>query len=195
MNRDDCCTLFDQIPDAPKQSPVTQKKERVFMVDHFYCMPERAEISWKQCLQIQSKCKKDGPCTTCPRQGLRPTREMVDPNLLDALTDLEGLIEGIQPDAQEDFHRLCEALESCRDFVRDYLDGFPKEERPKMELLLSNQAFRLADEAWMLAKTALVNRVIDESLAYDIGWLGISLKFVSALSKISIEDFPLQDYL
>jgi hypothetical protein len=98
-----------------------------------------------------------------------------------------------KPETQEDFLRLADALEAARDCTRDFLDG-RGEDRPEKEDLMHSMTVKHADKAWEKAQEAQAAGVIDERLACDIGWLMVSMQFVSAQSRL-IKDFPIQDYL
>jgi DNA-directed RNA polymerase subunit RPC12/RpoP len=162
------------------------------MAGNFYCTPEAALISFRQCRHIQAK--KPNSCDRCSYRRLEPIKGTVPRDILSALFDLQGLVGRIRLGVQKEFERLAWAMEDCRDCIRDYLDSLHEEERPRVEFLLSAELSRLANETGKLADSARQAGVINGSLAYNIGWLGISLIFISGLTRL-IRDFPLQDYL
>jgi hypothetical protein len=177
-----------EIPDTTQlQSSVTPEIAALIMtVD---CRPFRAQISERQCQHLQERYR-ESRCATCERRG----EPMSTSTIIDALGDLGGLVAGVRPELPGDFERLADGLEDCRDAVRDYLDGLPEPDRAKVEFYLAPHASRLADGAYKLATKAQAAGVIDERTAYDIGWLSVSLQFVTAQSQI-IRPFDLEAYL
>jgi hypothetical protein len=82
------------------------------------------------------------------------------------------------------FYYLGLNLEAYRDFLRNFLDALPPDERITVENRLSPAILALVEMVDQQLEKAEADGIIDESLAYSLGTLGLSLIFVASFQSM-----------